>query len=466
MKGMASSTLMAIVEDHSRSYELRMNEADHARLPLVERYLRIQQELIDYLSPIVAHTFRPVSGAQATMAQRMNASRAEHERLRKLLAEQERDIAQALRSSREVRTQRDEIDRQAQARLERSPEYQRASQHLQHALAAEQQAEADYAEVLAECTAKLPQYQVHPIYTFLRHRHYGMAEYRGGRVARVLDDWLAKRVNFRSNLENERTLWEMQHYNETLRSERQANLEALQQSMYDLQDEAQRTAGKEALNIKQKLLTRQLFAAKQRAKELQAERLPLITNEDPDFQAGLQLISEQTGGKSMKDVLEELTPVLASNPQAGARLQALCTEHQNILQELDNCYEQQLAADDAFALAKDLEIELRHYLFGDVECDEDCDCECHCTPHLHGCSDESCNVQDCNCSCHQECVCGYNYDSGEYFNASLDVAQLLSSYMKRDITLDYLLGLLDAQFLPDDETTPYLHSSATGCATS
>lgn len=466
MKGMAASTLMAIVEDHSRSYELRMNEIDHAHLPLVGRYLRIDQDLIDYLSPIVADTFSPLPGAPAKLAQLLNASRAEHERLRRLLAEQEREITQALRNDREVRAQRDEVDRQALARLQHSPEYQRVSQQLQHALDAEQQAEIDFIEVRDECNVKLPQYQAHPIYNFLRDRHYGTAEYNGGPVARVLDGWLAKRVNFRINLENEQILLEMQDYNETLQSERQANLEALQEEMYDLQAEAQRTAGKEALNVKQKLLARQIFAAKQRARELRDELAPLLVNEDPDFLAGLQLISEQTRGKDMTDLLEELAPALASNPQAGARLQALRAERLHIVQELDSCHERQVAAEDACELAKDLESQLRIHLFGSLNCDEDCDCSCHCTPHLNGCSYDYCSVQDCDCDCHQECFCLYDYDNGGQLDASLDVAQLLSSYMKREITLDYLLGLLDAQFLPDSETSPHVHSAAAGCATS
>lgn len=95
--------------------------------------------------------------------------------------------------------QRDQLEQQLADRLKESSDFQRLSEQ---ALAAENELkrnELRIAEMSEEVEAKLPAYEKSKLFKYLHRRGYGTADYKAKGIAKRLDGWVAKLVNYNKN---------------------------------------------------------------------------------------------------------------------------------------------------------------------------------------------------------------------------------------------------------------------------
>lgn len=427
---MTPSTIMGIVEDHARVHSRRLDEADQSLYACGDQLLALEHQIAQDLSSIAAT--RQVTAAQETT----RALRERQHAYANLLAQQARAedaVDQVLAASRSVRAN------QAQLLAKIDELLAQLVQQREAALNALNANRTDSREILEECEQKLPEFDQDASYAYLRKRQYGTEHYSQRRLVRWMDDWLAKRIDYRLNRENERVLLDMQAHIQTRQAQAEHTVQALGERIEHQREHGLRTAGMPALMAKQSILAHQRLAAHSRAEQAYAELEPFALGEDVWYLDVRQWLTQQLNARPVAQAVTRAINAMNPGDPGMDRLRAFSSRLQALQQQLTNARQRRELARQACDLALTLDDAIREQLFIDVECEQDCNCSCH----------EDCDCNDCcngcNCHCHTTCACDYNYDSADRYTDSMDVEHLVAGYMNSDITLDYVLQIIEEQ---------------------
>lgn len=427
---MTPSTIMGIVEDHARVHSRRLDEADQALYACGDQLLALEHQVAQHLSSIAAP--QQVTAAQETTRALVERQRA-YANLLGQQARAEDAVDQALAASRSVRA------RQVQLLATVDAPLAQLAQQRERALDTVHANRADAREILEECDQKLPEFDQDASYTYLRERHYGTEHYTQRRLVRWMDDWLAKRIDYRLNRENERVLLDMQAHIQTRQAQAEHAVHALDERIEQQRELALRTAGMPALMAKQSILAHQRVAAQSRAEQAYIELEPFALGEDAGYLDVRHWLAQQLNAKPVAQAISKALDAMSPGDPGMDQLHLFNSRLHALQQQLTTAQGLRELVRQACDLVFTLEDAVREQLFIDVECEQDCDCNCHLE-----CDCDAC-CQGCDCDCHTECACDYNYDSEDRYADSMDFEHLIAGYIDSDITLDYVLEIIEEQ---------------------
>lgn len=423
---MTPGTLLAHVENNACQYRLIHREQQKTCASLAVKILLLQQDIITALHsrPQARFYYNPQSEQQvrqlledweqrlALAWHRLEQAEAEVDRLsesyRPLVAEREIKLRALVREHR-YSAERRQLSSQLDAlRTNR----ERLAQSLPR--------------LIEERDCKLQAYADNRYYVHLRERGFGEARYpRRGKLSEKLDAWLAKSINFAQNSRNEQILREMPASVETAlvdHNERIARLEASDAEQW--QQTLSHMAGDTSTGLRV-LRAKEIAAARNKASTAEREIQALLEQSDSPLHKAASLVVDQAG-------TSDLSQSIASMPSRSAAEAQLFSKHGQELLALSTALaERQDRATRAaaqYTQARALEhavYEMRARL---NECPAQCTCACHGT---------SARTLPCPCTYTDERF--YDYP------ASLDLAQLLASYMKLQLKPQDLIELFESQ---------------------
>lgn len=156
-----------------------------------------------------------------------------------------------------------------------------------------------------ECARKLPEYDRHPLYTYLAKRQYGEPAYRAVGITRALDAWIARLCNYQGNRVNQLALLGMR---DELARQQVTQAEQLSQSeaaIANLSADAERRAGMDAARRRLQQIEERILDAKRRARELGDKLARYADCLDPRYLRARELVAKRLGEQSIDALFEK-----------------------------------------------------------------------------------------------------------------------------------------------------------------
>lgn len=345
---------------------------------------------------------------------------------------------------------------QAKSDLAQSTEYQQLLLHEQNLEQDWRYANDSYAEIRDECVGKLALFEADPRFRFLRSRQFGTEHYPYGRVNRLLDQWLAKQIDYRRNRESESILLEMQDKNTRRGGELETSLNECRQQLDELrnaigeQDEVRRVRI-QALSLSDKvdglLMTTHtefrgleelaLCADEQGSKLFQSVRSAIQEKNFTQIREQLLKLPDSTDAATLKTAHELIDQLTGLNSDVTRERKAFEEQDKNRVTALN------------------LLLASRNFLFSNCNCDFDCNCSCHVCDCLS--SDRECSCRECReCACNCICVRWGNiprndsYDNQGSYQETLSFEQLAQSHIRGHVSIGALVKLVRLHKLSDE----------------
>ncbi|MDU9389663.1 hypothetical protein [Pseudomonas sp. zfem002] len=320
---------------------------------------------------------------------------------------------------------------------------------------AQKAAAGGYREIRDECSTKLAQYDSDPNYRFLREHQFDTEHYRRGPLERVLDNWLAKQIDYRRNRQNERILLEMQESNETRQTDlaqqiadSTEQIEALLGSAREQSDVREARTSAISLSDAAWSLFNGIWES-----ICNCEHVALCW--DSHGAAVFESLKNRLEGRKFTQWQDEVAalPGSADSPAARETRDILkqMIEQERILTGL----QQDLKAKRQIHLqAFDLLGGLRNVLFSSCQCDFDCECDCH-TRH-YASTRKGCRRCQCNCTCAR-----YGKDEREdrfdhqpLYQENFNLPELLKDHVQQRLSIGALMKQVRAKRQAIDALPP------------
>jgi len=302
---MTPTALANALENNSRQAEQQLREVEQALYVESDQETQHEHLIASKLTEIAGLQleFDPAQDQQTRLLldQRKHAWTDLGQELEKV----ERLIASSLEQHRQVRKTIDALGIHARQQLEQDPTFLQLLEQLDAAHLAEQQAEAGYEEIRNECASKLQDYAANPVYGFLKGRQYGTEQYRPWPFMRTLDDYLARKVNFRVNHANEQILLAMQARNETQGQTLGDARIHLQIQHQQRLDSIRDTLGAQALMAEEQKLNALLSETKARANALHEQQAAFTEQRDPRMLQIRQGIANRLNARPLSELILE-----------------------------------------------------------------------------------------------------------------------------------------------------------------
>lgn len=361
---MTPTALAKALEKNSRQAEKHLRQAEEALYKESDQETRLEHLIASKLSEIAGLQLEANPAQDQHTRQLLEQRELERTALGQQLEQVERSIASSLAKQQAIRQDLGQLDAKAQALLEQDPAHHRLLEQLDAADLAERQAQAGYAEIRDECASKLQGYATHPLYCFLKARQYGTEQYRPKLFQRALDDYLARKVDFRVNHANEQILLAMQARNETLAQTLAEARQQLQAQHQQQLDKARETLGMQASMTQEQDLDTLLGEAKAQASALHAQLAAFNEQRDPHLQQLRQAIGERLKERPLAELIVEAakTPDERDDVLVGD-LQLLHARLRELQQRLKAARDEAAGQRRLYERAKTLEYALRddHY---------------------------------------------------------------------------------------------------------
>lgn len=347
---------------------------------------------------------------------------------------------------------------QAKAELGQSPGYQQLLLRQQSLEQNWRYADESYAEIRDECVGKLALFKADPRYEFLRARQFGTEHYRQGRLARLLDQWLAKQIGYHRNRENELILLEMQSENERRKGELEISLDDCRQQLEVLRNAAGEQDEVRRARIEILLLSKQvddlLWAVHTESNTLHALGLCLDEHGSKIFES----LNRDLQYKSHSQIAELLAALPGTTDAATLRTAQAHLDQLNGLREQRLQLEQNHQTHTQSRIkAFDLLRASRNFLFSDCTCDFDCMCACHtcaCLEYGRVCSCPKCRKCGCGCVCRRygEAPLECSYDNQSTYQETLKFEELAQSHILGHVGIGALVKRVRLHKRKDDPT--------------
>ncbi|MFK3773287.1 hypothetical protein [Pseudomonas sp. NPDC089406] len=300
---MTPSALFRALEDNSRQAEQQLREAEQALYAGSDQQARLEHQIACKLGEIASLQLQDTAALDLQTRQQLEQREQAQAALLQTLQQAERIIANTLGKHHAARQNLEQLDARAQDLLEQNPASRQLLEQLEAARQAEQHAHAGYEEIRSECDSKLHGYTSNPLYTFLKARQYGTEHYRPYPLQGMLDNYLARRVDFHTNQANERILLSMQARNETVRQARSEAHAQLQAQYQQQLDEARQALGMQNMLAEEQVLNTLLKESKARASSLQVQLSEFSQQRDPHLLGIRQTITERLKARPLAELM-------------------------------------------------------------------------------------------------------------------------------------------------------------------
>ncbi|OWQ35377.1 MULTISPECIES: hypothetical protein [Pseudomonas] len=361
---MTPIALVNALEHNSRQAEQTRRDAEQALYTQLDQEARLEDQITSKLGQIAALQLN--IAPDQDLHTRLLFEQREYARanLIQALERVEHLIAAQLDKRQQVRSDLGQLDAQAQRLLDEDPAFAQLLGQLNAARQAEQQSDAGYEEIRNECANKLEGYKSNPLYRFLKACSYGTEQYRPYPFQRVLDNYLARKVDFHVNYANEQTLLAMYTRNETQRQTLAQARQQLQAQHQQHLEKAREAAGMRALQVEEQELEVLLSEAKADASSLHAQLADFNQQRDPHLLQIRQSITDRLRARPLAELIIEAakTPSPDDDVLVGD-LQLLHARLREIQQPLRSLRDQSDNQRQRYDRAKTLEYALRdaHY---------------------------------------------------------------------------------------------------------
>lgn len=396
---MTPDTLMGITQRNSRTAELQLRAAQQQMSELSEQQLVLEQDILTRLGNIAALHLEQGAVQDTHVSAALQVRQAAKDQAHQRLADAEQAVANALAEKDNLQARIDGLEQQVRETLELDPEYAQRVQALDQVQAAHREHVSGYLDLHDECAQKRPTFDVDPLYCYLRSHRYGTEHYQRNRVHRLLDNWLASKVNYAANRKNELSLIAMAQRNEAMQAEREAQILSLGTYITKRLKLARHEQGLYTLTSQLRESQAAIDSAKQHANMLQPQLAAFALNQDPQYLRARQLLTDQLKTRSIGQLVD-----LASQTRDEAddriveQLQTLHVQLKALETQKNALQQAQKTMQDRHERAKNLQRKLR------IEA---------------------------------------NADSDVYFDLSTDFEQLLARYMDGDVSLGHVIDVLD-----------------------
>jgi|GEM_PF-6800121 len=424
IKSITPGTLVAMVEDNVRHHENILSGYQASDLRAYGRKLALMQDIICSLGELPNTPIRQIeleSQVRHALAERQNALTKAQRQLDAV----EQEIGQLLDEFRALVRQREQRLAQTWRDHLQQPVFAELIQQREELAESHARLNDSLTRIAEERDRKMPAYEGNPFYVHLRTRRYATDDYARRGLLRQFDDWLARKVNYRENRRNELILRSMPDSVGRLLDGYTARIQALEEQNNANWEAAIGLLRGDASVLRKSLLAKQIIAAKLRANSAYEELEAFIDGEDEYAHDIDQWLGTQLRQRDLYDVLEKL---IEQHPDDRDGFDRHWEALNAINEQLDSLDESAEQAMDDYLHAKELEWGLRELRAAEATCEATCTCACHDPEGREG-----------------QCPCLYNDERYYSYPASLDCAGLISSYMKRNLTVDDLKDLFDNQ---------------------
>lgn len=301
---MKSSAMIEQVKANSRAYENKLRGIEKDLSEAHENELRIQHNLTQSMKQFA--TAQVDGNTDATQQlQRMLDSRTDAEQqLRMSLAAAEAIISQQNDFSRTLTANIEAVYDTVEDQLAANEDFQSLYAQAHLAVSTSTAAAGNFKEIDEECTTKLAAFGADRFYSYLRAAQYGTPAYRGGRIARSLDSWVAGLCNFNQNFSTEQTLRSMQETNRVSFQALEAESTRLKTELEAFRSLARRKAGAEDLQSKLDSAIAELANAKDRASNIQLELYAFAEKTDPYYVSAHSSLTQHLSSVSLETLKE------------------------------------------------------------------------------------------------------------------------------------------------------------------
>lgn len=358
---MTPSRFIIAIEQHSRQVEERLHHAERVLNTAIEQAVRLEHQIASHLGEIASlqleHDPTRDQDAYHQLQQREQAQallRADREQV-------EQRIASNLEQQNSLSLRIEALQTQAMAQLQQDPAFVTLCEQLDAARQEAQDALATYQEIRHECATKLPGYASNPIYRFLKLRHFGTEHYRSNRLQRGLDDFLARKVDFRTNLANEQILLAMQARIDVQQRAQASALALLEQQYQQRQRQARQATGTEPLQVELKRLQGLTTDFKAQANALHWQLDVYARREDTQMREIREKLAQRLNSRPLADLLDAAARTPDNRDDAlVAELKVLRPRLNHAQLTVEQLQREHNVARHAYDLAKEAERELRH----------------------------------------------------------------------------------------------------------
>lgn len=357
---MKSSKLLSEFQGYTRTFESKFRIADNALTEAGSRELSIQNSILDHLREIAVIQLE-CSGLVSTEIKGVLAEREKTiAYIRKVLSNTEEEISAALDAQNACEAVIDGIELEIAEAKTGSSGYQSALQALEQALQAMEQARPNYDEISAEVAAKSPPYLDNKLFSYLANVQFGEPGYKGGRLARSLDRWVANQVNYLANKASLDALLALKTANQTqwdILEGAAADCHSLVEEL-NAQFESTFSIGDARNNLLQ--AEADVHALKSKAKSLHGQLKPFASNDDIFHRKAQDLMSADLQNKSLSDLILQCASTPTEDDDSHAAI--VKSEHERLTQiraQIEDLKSARADAREHYDRAKDLERKIR-----------------------------------------------------------------------------------------------------------
>jgi hypothetical protein len=302
---MKTYELMDQLGRDARNYEVPLRDIETRLADVAAQEAQLDAAIIENLARFGRMQMEHGAdiGQEASTVLRLRA--AEEREQRADLKVIEKEIDELLRQAQEANAGIELAGARLRDYLYGEPDYVAAVKTRTTVRAARDWLRANGEELNYECDRKLPEYERHPLYTYLLKRGYDEPHYRGSGITRALDGWVARLCHYRVNRVNHLALLGMR---EELARQKVSHAEQLVQTeaaIANLTAQAERKAGMDTARQRLQAAQERIADAKRRAGELNAKLAAYADCTDPRYLRARELVAKRLGEQSIESLFEK-----------------------------------------------------------------------------------------------------------------------------------------------------------------
>lgn len=330
---MKTYELMDQLGRDARNYEVPLRDIETRLADVAAQEAQLEAAIVENLSRFGRMQLEHGGdiGQEATTVLRLRA--AEEREQRADLKVIEKDIDELLAEQQQANRAIDLAAARLRDYLYGEQDYVAALKTRNSARAAREWLREHGDELNHEVARKLPEYERHPLYTYLARRQYGEPAYRGVGLARALDGWIARLCHYSANRVNQLALIGIR---EELARQQVTQAEQLSHSeavIANLTAQSEGRAGMDAARERLRRVEERIADAKRRARELGDKLARYADCTDPRYLRARELVAKRLGEQSIDALFER------------ARATATLADDELVIQ-LSDMYDQRRALQD------------------------------------------------------------------------------------------------------------------------
>jgi len=240
---MRGSEIIQRFERGSLSFDHALRDVDRELSAEKSARLNKEQRIAGLFSQIAA-LHLPIAADYDTRNQNLLSDRAlEEKKALEALIEVETKIEAQVAVVDTLSQNLEAAERRVEQVLAENDDYLSAMEKKRVLEATRSAFERQGTELCAEYEEKLPAYEAHAVYRYLKARGYGTPAYRAGKLARWLDDWAAGQCNFAENCRQQALLEQMGPAIDARQSRIQGDLDGLLRLINRMSADAENAQG-------------------------------------------------------------------------------------------------------------------------------------------------------------------------------------------------------------------------------